>query len=385
MRVVRKLLPTVLACVLLFGVTAPYTVYADEITVIINDQPLELTGQAPTIVDGQAFVPIRPVFEAIGFDVNWSEHTGSAIIRRDNWIIRITPGSYIFIENGINYSLEVPAQNIGGSLMMPARAVLERADHDLHWDEDTRTLTVEATDFRSLAEMGDAHAQSRLARSYHITGDDAQGLYWHRRAADQGWLASQSALGALYLLGIGTEQDFDQAGYRLSIALEQDTPGAQVNTGLMYYMGWGVAQDFERAMYWFRLSAEQGYAMAYNNIGVMYRDGNGTARDYVQAAYWFERGAELGNVLAALSLGVMYAGGQGMEQDYERAVYWFRTAAELGSASAQNNLGVMYQNGNGVTQSYQQASYWFWRAIDQGYANALLNLADLPPQYILGS
>ena len=54
----------------------------------------------------------------------------------------ITIDSASFTANGASHTLDVPAQIIGGSTMLPIRAVLESVGYNLSWDESTRTVTI---------------------------------------------------------------------------------------------------------------------------------------------------------------------------------------------------------------------------------------------------
>lgn len=80
---------------------------------------------AMTIIDGRTLVPVRGVFEALGFSVSWDEQARQVTLSRANDTIIITIDSASFIANGISHTLDVPAQIIGGSTMLPIRTVLD--------------------------------------------------------------------------------------------------------------------------------------------------------------------------------------------------------------------------------------------------------------------
>ena len=44
---------------------------ADGISVTINGEQVVFENQQPVIVDGRTLVPVRGVFEALGFEVDW--------------------------------------------------------------------------------------------------------------------------------------------------------------------------------------------------------------------------------------------------------------------------------------------------------------------------
>jgi Sel1 repeat len=63
---------------------------------------------------------------------------------------------------------------------------------------------------RSLAEQGDATAQSRLGDMYEdghgVPQDYAEAVLWYRRAADQGFKIAQWLLGTMYQTGYGVSR-----------------------------------------------------------------------------------------------------------------------------------------------------------------------------------
>ena len=87
-------------------------------------------------------VPIRAVFETLGFVVDWDIPTRTATLTSADYTVIISVGSYTFTTNGISHTLDVPAQLIGGSTMLPIAAVLRSVGHDVDWDGATRTFVI---------------------------------------------------------------------------------------------------------------------------------------------------------------------------------------------------------------------------------------------------
>ena len=117
-------------------------VYANEITVRVNGQPVIFADQNPVIVDGRTLVPVAGVFQALGFEVEWNQSERQALITKDADRILITIGSTLFNRNGVDLPLDVPAQIIGERTMLPLRAVLESVGYDLGWDGATNTVMI---------------------------------------------------------------------------------------------------------------------------------------------------------------------------------------------------------------------------------------------------
>jgi len=141
MKIAKKLL-AILIFAVLFGSFTPAAVFADDINVTINGQLVNFSGQAPAIIDGRTLVPIRAVFEGLGFTVDWNAATESATISSDGVIMIITVGSDSFTVNGNTHQLDVPAQVIGGSVLVPLRQPLEALGFDLDWDAASRTIVI---------------------------------------------------------------------------------------------------------------------------------------------------------------------------------------------------------------------------------------------------
>jgi hypothetical protein len=115
---------------------------ADTVNVTINGQAVSFQDQAPAIVGGRTLVPVRGVFEALGFTVDWDAPASTATLSGNGFVVLITVGSADFTTNGVRHSLDVPAQIIGGRTMLPIRAVLESVGYTVGWDGGTNTVIV---------------------------------------------------------------------------------------------------------------------------------------------------------------------------------------------------------------------------------------------------
>jgi len=128
---------------LVFSFSAPSTIYAnDPINVTIDGERVAFSGQGPAIIDGRTLVPVRGVFEALGFGVDWNEAARTATLTSDGHMVTLTIGSANFTTNGASYALDVPAQIVGGRTMLPIRAVLESVGFQVGWNEASRTVII---------------------------------------------------------------------------------------------------------------------------------------------------------------------------------------------------------------------------------------------------
>jgi hypothetical protein len=119
----------------------PTAIFASEqINVNINGQRVDFFAQQPTIVNGRTLVPVRGVFEQLGFDVD--ENGDTVSVYRDDFNVLITIGSATFVTNGESHTLDVPAQIIGDSTMIPLRRVLESINYSVEWSSVMRTVRI---------------------------------------------------------------------------------------------------------------------------------------------------------------------------------------------------------------------------------------------------
>jgi TPR repeat protein len=104
--------------------------------------------------------------------------------------------------------------------------------------------------------------------------------------------------------------------------------------GMMYWIGQGVEQNASTAANWLRHAAELNHAGAQAKLGFLYSSGQGVAQSDFEALKWLTMAAEQGDVDAQYNLGVLYRDGKGVQQDTEKALRWFRAAAANGDAAA---------------------------------------------------
>jgi len=148
---VKRILGLVLGLMMAMGAVTPVMVYANnDISVTIDGERVNFEGQQPAIVDRRTLVPVRGVFEVLGFEVDWNDTTSTAIITNADYEIRIAIGNNIFTVNGTEHTLDVPAQNIGGRTMVPIRLPLESVRIGVDWDRAISTVLI-STDNQQLA------------------------------------------------------------------------------------------------------------------------------------------------------------------------------------------------------------------------------------------
>jgi len=117
-------------------------VYADEVFVVVDGHEVIFEGQGASLIDGRTMVPVRGVFEQLGFHVEWLGETQEVELTRSGQRVLIPVGGYFFTLNGTSHALDVPAQLVGGRTLLPIAAVIRAVGYEVDWDGYTRTVIV---------------------------------------------------------------------------------------------------------------------------------------------------------------------------------------------------------------------------------------------------
>jgi len=163
-----------------------------------------------------------------------------------------------------------------------------------------------------------------------------------------GQVDAQNNLGAMYLSGMGVNQDPAEAVYWYQKAAEQSQHHAQFNLAMLYLLGNGIEQNDEQAAYWLHTAAESGDIESMSQLGILYQQGRGVEQNFVIAAELhtvaaieghlasidmlseyqseIENEALNGSVLAALCMVKIYDHGLGIEPDNAQVYAWLQWA-----------------------------------------------------------
>lgn len=147
----KKLILTGIA-MLMFAVP---TMANDSVTVYSNGNEVADKG---VIIEGRTMVPVRGVFEYMGYDVSWDSNTKTATLTntKKNSTITLTNGESTFNVNDKVVTPDVPQQIVNGRFMLPLRAVGEAVDAKIGWLNESKIATInENNNFFNLNPVGE--------------------------------------------------------------------------------------------------------------------------------------------------------------------------------------------------------------------------------------
>lgn len=229
--------------------------------------------------------------------------------------------------------------------------------HQTRWRYRHRKLRLEdlaEAKRRTKTSSGNSHAEPISRRQMkwqedfikgensYAQGDYPTALKWYRKAAEQGHVAAQVNLGAMYAEGLGVVCNYREALQWYHKAAEQNDASAQFNLGVLYEQGGAELQNLEAALRWYVKAADSGYAPAQVNLGALYAEGLGVPQDTGEALRWYHAAASQGYALAQFNLGMIYAEGMDeIPQDLAMAYVWLSRSAVLGDAEARSALNAL--------------------------------------------
>jgi hypothetical protein len=115
---------------------------ADGITVMLDGKVLSFDTD-PQIIGGRTMVPMRGIFEPLGFTVTWRADTREIIGIRGSLTITLQIDNPTALVGTEKVSLDVPPQIYRGRTLVPLRFVADAAGTYVSWDGDRRVVRIE--------------------------------------------------------------------------------------------------------------------------------------------------------------------------------------------------------------------------------------------------
>lgn len=164
----KKIVSLVLALVLLVPMglsVAPQSAQAADVNVVVNGQALQ-SDQSAVIYNGRTMVPLRPIFEALGCDVEWINEYNSitGYDPQTNIVMGLIVDQPTLFAADFNEwsryeqnptsqatknfmrentkTIDVPPMLLSGRTMVPTRVISEAIGCSVEWDNATRTVYI---------------------------------------------------------------------------------------------------------------------------------------------------------------------------------------------------------------------------------------------------
>lgn len=201
-----------------------------------------------------------------------------------------------------------------------------------------------------------------------------------KKAAESNIHDAYGPLGSMYLYGMGTSKNTNEAFKWTSKAVENGDIASNTGLGIMYVNGLGTERNEKKALDCFKKAASIGDAVACFWLGSMYFDGKGTSINEAEGFKWTQKAAEKGYVGSYIALGFCFEEGKGTGKNIDEAITWYKKAYDKNVPNAPMMLCMAYY----TQKDYVEAKKWADKTINQkeyalvGYRIlALLNMYGL--------
>lgn len=139
------------AAITLLSFSSVVTFAGTQIKVNVNGSNVKFDTTQPKIIGAVTYVPLRGVFESLGFQVAWNgkERTISLKDKAQEFIINSKT-------NRVTGSVEKTLQNevviLDNSTMLPLREVSQLVGAQVNWDQKTATITIASQPVATVSE-----------------------------------------------------------------------------------------------------------------------------------------------------------------------------------------------------------------------------------------
>lgn len=96
----------------------------------------------PQMINGRVMVPLRPIFEGLGAQVNWDEENRTVTGSKDDIDVFLRLDETKATVNGNAVTLSAPSTQIDGRTFVPTRFVAESLGADVVWDDAKRQVII---------------------------------------------------------------------------------------------------------------------------------------------------------------------------------------------------------------------------------------------------
>ncbi len=94
------------------------------------------------IKDGRTLVPVRGVFEGLGFSVNWDASTNKASMTDGKHAVSVIKNMNYIRADGKEIYPDVPQQVISGSFYLPLRSIADAIGAETSWNADNKMVHI---------------------------------------------------------------------------------------------------------------------------------------------------------------------------------------------------------------------------------------------------
>ena len=130
--------------------------FADDenITVKLYGEEIHDKG---VIINGRTLLPVREIFEKLGYTVDYNAEEKSALISKGDFIkVKYFNNEYKMTNGDTEIPLDVPAQIVNDKFMFPVRSIDHIILINIDWDAETKTVELTRNNAVQIVATGPA-------------------------------------------------------------------------------------------------------------------------------------------------------------------------------------------------------------------------------------
>lgn len=136
------------------------------------------TDSPPVNVGGRILVPARAILEPLGFDLTWDAEAQIVTAARGEYIIRMPIGESFAQINGDDITIDVPAQLVNNRTYLPLRFVAEASGADVGYDAVSKSATVSTAKMDKAISFRDPLLAQAVAEHFGKTDVTLRDAYY---------------------------------------------------------------------------------------------------------------------------------------------------------------------------------------------------------------
>lgn len=137
----KKIIFAILFVLMILSCSLVFAETAIETEVFINGTKLEC-DVPPIIENGRTLVPMRAIFEALGANIHWDDETKTVTAIAGKTVVFIQIANKTAFVNGEERTLDVLARIVNDRTLVPLRFAGEALGAQVEWDETNRCVNI---------------------------------------------------------------------------------------------------------------------------------------------------------------------------------------------------------------------------------------------------
>lgn len=144
--------------------------------ITILSSSLNVFGATGLIINNKTYVPVRAVFEELGFSVSYDNETATAIISDSKFTIKIPKDKNYFLVNEDSIKPDTPQKIVNSSLLLPLRAIGDSIGAATSWNSSTGIAHISYNgkdSYVSVKSSQTSTSKNNNSNNYSNASDDA--------------------------------------------------------------------------------------------------------------------------------------------------------------------------------------------------------------------